>query len=154
MTTKAKGAHTETLKQMNRRHAAEFKQEIESGHYHHEQPASTTGREAADNDLLDSQEFYELMQAYRHAPLQDRTAAANAYESVKNFIREEAAVGLYEQNERLREALLELKCRAEFALTTPGFIRGRDELRRAIEAIRPDDVFDAALNHAEQGEGS
>ena len=35
-------------------------------------------------------EFYELMQAYRHAPLVDQTATIGAYESVKEWLRAES----------------------------------------------------------------
>ena len=35
---------------------------------------------------------------------------------------------------RLREALESMKRTAEFALTTPGLIRGRDQLKNAVEA--------------------
>ena len=38
-------------------------------------------------ESLDSQEFYELMQAYRHAPLSDQDAVTAAFDAVKAFIR-------------------------------------------------------------------
>lgn len=40
------------------------------------------------NDILDEQEFYELMQAYRRVPIGGRSAVAKAYEDVKKYIRE------------------------------------------------------------------
>jgi hypothetical protein len=45
--------------------------------------------EVADNDDggLESQKFYELMQAYRHAPLLPISTVADAYEAVKTFLR-------------------------------------------------------------------
>jgi hypothetical protein len=39
-------------------------------------------------DALDNQEFYELMQAYRHAGIADQDAAVAAFEAVKSFVRE------------------------------------------------------------------
>lgn len=38
-------------------------------------------------EWLDEQEFYELMQAYRHAPLADQAVAVAAFEAVKQIIR-------------------------------------------------------------------
>ena len=38
-------------------------------------------------DPLDSQEFYELMQAYRHTPVVKQAETASAFEAVKQFIR-------------------------------------------------------------------
>jgi hypothetical protein len=38
-------------------------------------------------DALDSQEFYELMQAYRHTRIADQDAAVAAFEAVKSFVR-------------------------------------------------------------------
>jgi hypothetical protein len=45
-------------------------------------------KERAMNDILDEQEFYELMQVYRHAPTVDQDAVVLAFESVKEFIRD------------------------------------------------------------------
>ena len=39
---------------------------------------------------LDEQEFYELMQAYRHAPVADQEAVLKAFEAVKQAIRDYA----------------------------------------------------------------
>jgi len=39
-------------------------------------------------DILDGQEFYELMQAYRHAPTVDQDAVVVAFEAVKEFVRD------------------------------------------------------------------
>jgi hypothetical protein len=39
-------------------------------------------------DWLDDQEFYEAMQAYRHAPITDPAAVVAAFEAVKAMIRE------------------------------------------------------------------
>ena len=38
-------------------------------------------------DKLESQEFYELMQAYRHVPLADQKSVVSAFENIKKFIR-------------------------------------------------------------------
>jgi acyl transferase domain-containing protein len=38
-------------------------------------------------DALESQEFYELMQAYRHASLTNQNATVTAFEAVKLFVR-------------------------------------------------------------------
>lgn len=42
-----------------------------------------------ESDVLDTQEFYELMQAYRHTPLTNQSATADAFEDVKRFLRKE-----------------------------------------------------------------
>jgi len=38
---------------------------------------------------LESQEFYELMQAYRHCPIEKQADTVAAFEAVKSFIQEE-----------------------------------------------------------------
>lgn len=38
-------------------------------------------------DALDSQQFYELMQAYRHAPMADQPGVVAAFEAVQGFVR-------------------------------------------------------------------
>lgn len=43
--------------------------------------------EAEENDILEDQEFYELMQAYRHIPISEQKETVEAFEAVKNFIR-------------------------------------------------------------------
>ena len=40
------------------------------------------------NDILESEEFYNLMQAYRHVHLIDQPRVLNAYEAIKSFLRE------------------------------------------------------------------
>ena len=42
------------------------------------------------NDWPESEEFYNLMQAYRHAPMEDQKAVVDAYKAVKEHLR-----GLY-----------------------------------------------------------
>jgi hypothetical protein len=42
------------------------------------------------SDWPESEEFYNLMQAYRHAPMEDQKAVVDAYEAVKEYLR-----GLY-----------------------------------------------------------
>lgn len=39
------------------------------------------------DDVLEDQEFFELMQAYRHVPLQNQKAVVETYEAVKEYIR-------------------------------------------------------------------
>ena len=39
-------------------------------------------------DALDEEEFYELMQSYRHMPLQEDRAIIKAFEDVKEFVRD------------------------------------------------------------------
>lgn len=39
-------------------------------------------------DILEEQEFYDLMQRYRHAPVTNQTVVTEAYEAVKQFIRD------------------------------------------------------------------
>jgi hypothetical protein len=38
-------------------------------------------------ELLDSREFYELMQAYRHSHVIDQAFVTERFEAVKNFLR-------------------------------------------------------------------
>lgn len=47
------------------------------------------------NDLLESREFYELMQDYRHAPVAPQSEVVAKFEAVKKFLQDEldAAVG-------------------------------------------------------------
>lgn len=47
-------------------------------------------REATKRKVLDwpeSEEFYNLMQAYRHAPMEDQQAVVDAYRAVKDYLR-------------------------------------------------------------------
>lgn len=39
-------------------------------------------------DCLETKDFYEIMQAYRHADMGDQMRVVDAFEAVKNFIRE------------------------------------------------------------------
>lgn len=40
------------------------------------------------SDILDEQEFYELMQIYRHAPTVSQQEVVDACQAVKNFLRD------------------------------------------------------------------
>lgn len=51
---------------------------------------------------LESQEFYELMQAYRHAPILDQAAVIKAFENVKATIREMLQSETEANNRQLR----------------------------------------------------
>ena len=42
------------------------------------------------SDWPESEEFFNLMQAYRNAPMEDQKAVVEAYETVKEYLR-----GLY-----------------------------------------------------------
>lgn len=39
-----------------------------------------------DFKFLNEQEFYDLMQRYRHAPLSDQKLTTEAFENVKNYV--------------------------------------------------------------------
>ncbi len=39
------------------------------------------------SDVLDSQEFYEIMQKYRHSPIGEQQSVVNSFEEVKQWIR-------------------------------------------------------------------
>lgn len=54
----------------------------------------------SDNDWPECEEFYNLMQAYRHARVVDQDATIAAYKDVKDWMRAEI--------ERNREAIAEL----------------------------------------------
>lgn len=43
---------------------------------------------AETEDFLGEQEFYDLMQSYRHAPLTNQPLVVDAFEAVKAYIRE------------------------------------------------------------------
>ncbi len=38
-------------------------------------------------EKLDSEQFYDLMQDYRHAPVQDQEEVTRCFDNVKNFVR-------------------------------------------------------------------
>ena len=42
---------------------------------------------APDVNWPENEEFYNLMQAYRHAPMEDQKAVVDAYEAVKEYLR-------------------------------------------------------------------
>lgn len=41
-------------------------------------------------DWLEEQDFYELMQIYRHAPLVPQAEVREAFEAVKDYIRKQS----------------------------------------------------------------
>lgn len=41
-------------------------------------------------EVLDSQQFYEMMQVYRHTPIFNQKGVTEAFEAVKNFILDNA----------------------------------------------------------------
>jgi len=43
---------------------------------------------AKKRDILDSQDFYEMMQMYRHAQMKDQTKVVQNFEKVKQWIRD------------------------------------------------------------------
>ena len=45
------------------------------------------------SDALDEQEFYELMQAYRHCPMTDFAGVNTAFEAVKTYVRRDGIDG-------------------------------------------------------------
>jgi hypothetical protein len=53
-------------------------------------------------DALESQEFYELMQAYRHASLTNQNATVTAFEAVKLFVRSRDMMHLWKTPRRRR----------------------------------------------------
>lgn len=55
------------------------------------------------DDDLESEEFYNLMQAYRHAPMVDQAGTATAYEDVKRFLRERLSTPLATAKEFIAE---------------------------------------------------
>lgn len=52
------------------------------------------------DDFIESKEFYDLMQLYRHAPISDQIGVVVAFESVKQYVRK----GLTELQAQLAEA--------------------------------------------------
>lgn len=40
-----------------------------------------------EGDFLDSQDFYELMQRYRHSPAVPQESVVQAFEAVKEYVR-------------------------------------------------------------------
>jgi hypothetical protein len=55
------------------------------------------------DDPLESQEFFDLMQAYRHAPIVNQAAVVDAYDKVKRFIRVEFTMPLAVAREFIAE---------------------------------------------------
>jgi lipopolysaccharide biosynthesis regulator YciM len=53
---------------------------------------------------IESQEFYELMQTYRHTPVTDQEAAVMAYEAVKSHVRSYADAKIEEALEAYRHS--------------------------------------------------
>lgn len=53
-------------------------------------------------DFLDSEEFYNLMQDYRNAPVYAQSFALEAYNEIQKYIRSEISKQITEE-ERLRE---------------------------------------------------
>lgn len=53
------------------------------------------------SDALEEQEFYELMQAYRHCPMTDFAGVAEAFEAVKAYVRDEADEAWLEFRDRM-----------------------------------------------------
>ncbi|MCK9543433.1 MAG: hypothetical protein M0R03_15540 [Novosphingobium sp.] len=58
-------------------------------------------------DKLDSQDFYEVMQQYRHSNMDNQEAVVKAFENVKTWIRENLLgnVQVNEENENVPEWL-------------------------------------------------
>jgi hypothetical protein len=69
-----------------------------------------------------------------------RVVDATGQEIVADVYREEDAAQIISDHKAAKsqallvEALRDITARAQFALTTPGFIRGRDELQKAVDA--------------------
>ena len=57
-------------------------------------------------DIWDEEEFYDLMQSYRHAPLADLALTVKCFEDVKAYIRQETK-GKDILIERFRSGLLD-----------------------------------------------
>lgn len=58
-------------------------------------------------DVLDTEEFYDLMQAYRHADVADQSKVCDCYEEVKTYILNQHAT-LVEQRNQLADMLKEM----------------------------------------------
>jgi len=57
-------------------------------HKHDMEDQMTETPEMTEMTEEEEREFYELMQAYRHAPPADQKAVIEAYEAVKTFIKQ------------------------------------------------------------------
>lgn len=57
-------------------------------------------------DFLDSEEFYNLMQEYRHTPLSSQVFTFNAFEKVKEYIKLEIFKQTIEVGESLNKRKL------------------------------------------------
>lgn len=64
-------------------------------------------------DILDSQDFYEVMQQYRHTNMENQEAVVNAFENVKTWLRENFLGDIDDDEsdfgERLKEAYINSK---------------------------------------------
>ena len=43
---------------------------------------------SGNSEVLDSQDFYEIMQRYRHSPISEQHSVIKAFNEVKQFIRD------------------------------------------------------------------
>ena len=84
---------------------------------------------------LNDQPFYELMQAYRHAPLTPQDEVVTAFNAVKDFIRERAQSDLvdtlcYGYGQGQEHAIADVNAGAVDHLIEPRLSRARKDPKR------------------------
>lgn len=75
-------------------------------------------------DQLESKEFYELMQQYRHTPITEQKLTSEAFEEVKKFIESN-----FLPKQVVEEAIGEDEPTSDWEMD---FERGRNDLRRKL----------------------
>lgn len=103
---------------------------------------------AGERDALDDQEFYELMQAYRHAGIADQDQAVAAFEAVKAYVRNQHTT-LVEQRRFLEDRIAaQTEMMAKVVERRNNLLEQREQLMGAIR-----DVAIRSLLYCEQKYG-
>jgi hypothetical protein len=89
-------------------------------------------------DWLDSRDFYELMQAYRTAPLRDQSLVCDAFEAVKTAVRAQAALSSQAPaDERLAFALKGHIRTLRLSGRNDGMVEDMEQARAALQPRQP-----------------
>lgn len=67
----------------------------------------TTDSLKLDDDPLESQEFFDLMQAYRHTSLASQTTVCRRFEEVKDYVRNQVVKPIADELKVAKEFIAE-----------------------------------------------
>ncbi len=99
-------------------------------------PPPPTPDDEQDEDALDGRDFYELMQAYRTAPLAPQSGVVHAFEEVKAYVRD-LAESLRRASSRQRLALLAtMRLLIDMLSAIPEAIAAKNVAEHALEDDR------------------